>query len=132
MSCYAHNSEKKLVSLKNLSGTCHTMRVFSDDVLALYRDHICELFHMLPTYILKLIDDDDDTVYVDEGSRPFQNKSTRFTVVFSWKSIWNAGDCGRSLALTNECHYEEADYTSHSFEKVLAGGSFSTPYTKST
>ena len=29
-------------------------------------------------------------------------------------------------------HYEEADYTSHSFEKVPAGGSFSTPYTKST
>ena len=29
-------------------------------------------------------------------------------------------------------HYEEADYTSHSFEKVLAGGSFSTPYTKNT
>ena len=132
MSCYSRNTEEKLVCLKNLSGTCHKMRVFSGDVLALYRRRICELFQMLPTYILKLIDDDDDTVYADEGSRPFQNKCAHFTVVFQWKSIWDADDCGRLLALTNACHYKEVDYTSHSFEKVLAGGSFSTPYTKGT
>ena len=84
------------MNLKNLSGTSHKMRVFSDDVLAARRDHICELFHMLPTYILKIIDEhDDNTSCEDEGSRPLQNKSTRFTVILSWKTIWDADDCGR-------------------------------------
>ena len=75
MSCHAQNSEEKQVSLKNLSGTSHKMRVFSDDILAARRDHICELFQMLATYSLKLIGDDGNTMYVGEGSKPKQTHS---------------------------------------------------------
>ena len=108
MSCYAHH-EEKLVCFGNLSGICHMMRVFPHGSLALYHSHICKLFQMLPTYIVKLIDE-QDRVYMDSWSKPFQNKSAHFTVVFQWKSIWDANDCGRLSALTNECNYKEVDY----------------------
>ncbi len=110
-----------------LSGATVCLAVTPLDRLADVKARVCSAFSMLQSYHMKLINNVSHACYEEPCALPFSFREASFTALFEWRSTHDPS-LDHLCALKN--HAEETQATTLSSDVALAGGGFSTPYTR--